>query len=141
MPNADADGRALIDQIKSFCDQHSNAQYFESLGQLRYFSCLRQVNGVIGNSSSGIVEAGIFGLPVINVGGRQDGRQYGINVSHVSSTTEDIVKKLASIPAKFDANFMYGDGCSGERVANVLTNHYDHENLLFKNDATGRSYK
>tara|TARA_B100000686_G_C16799474_1_gene984924 strand:- start:1110 stop:2261 length:1152 start_codon:yes stop_codon:yes gene_type:complete len=131
-PNADPGSKKIRDLIIKFVNENRDTVFIENLGNNLYANVMRHASVMVGNSSSGIVEAGIFGLPVINVGGRQDGRQYGINVSHVSSTTEDIVKKLASIPAKFDANFIYGDGYSGDRVAKVLTNHYDHENLLFK---------
>ena len=74
MPNADTDGRVLFEQIRSFCSKHINAQAFTSLGQLRYLSCIKHVDGVIGNSSSGIIEVPSFKKGTINIGDRQRGR-------------------------------------------------------------------
>jgi GDP/UDP-N,N'-diacetylbacillosamine 2-epimerase (hydrolysing) len=60
MPNADNDGRALIKMVQQFVAQHTNARAFSSLGQLRYLSCIAQVDGVVGNSSSGLAEVPSF---------------------------------------------------------------------------------
>lgn len=75
-PNADAGGRAIIAQIERFVGsyRHGRAKAFSSLGQLRYFSLLAQADVLIGNSSSGILESPYFGVPVVNVGERQNGR-------------------------------------------------------------------
>ena len=61
MPNADTDGRALREMIEAFVATHPNARAFTSLGQLRYLSCMRLADGVVGNSSSGLTEAPTFG--------------------------------------------------------------------------------
>ncbi|MGY8817454.1 MAG: UDP-N-acetylglucosamine 2-epimerase, partial [Pseudomonadales bacterium] len=73
-PNADTEGRALIDLINQFVKQNSNAHSFSSLGQLRYLSCVSLVDGVIGNSSSSLLEAPSFKKGSINIGDRQKGR-------------------------------------------------------------------
>ncbi|MDC0992865.1 UDP-N-acetylglucosamine 2-epimerase [Alphaproteobacteria bacterium] len=74
MPNADTEGRALFDQIKHFCTQHAQARAYTSLGQLRYLSCVQHVDGVVGNSSSGLTEVPTFKKGTINIGDRQRGR-------------------------------------------------------------------
>ncbi len=74
MPNADTDGRVLIQMIKDFCATRSHAKAFTSLGQLRYFSCLQYVDGVVGNSSSGLTEVPSFKKGTVNIGDRQKGR-------------------------------------------------------------------
>ena len=56
LPNADTDGRIIIEMVKNFVAQNSNARAYSSLGQLRYLSCIAQVDGVVGNSSSGLLE-------------------------------------------------------------------------------------
>ena len=56
MPNADTDSRILSDQINSFCESRPLARAYTSLGQLRYLSCIKHVDGVVGNSSSGLLE-------------------------------------------------------------------------------------
>jgi len=74
MPNADTDGRALIKMVQQFVAEHPNARAYTSLGQLRYLSCAAQVDGVVGNSSSGLAEVPSFKKGTINIGDRQRGR-------------------------------------------------------------------
>lgn len=74
MPNADTDGRVLIQMIQDFCATRPYAKAFTSLGQLRYFSCIQNVDGVVGNSSSGILEVPSFKKGTVNIGDRQKGR-------------------------------------------------------------------
>jgi len=74
MPNADTNGRVLIQMIQEFCATRLHAKSFNSLGQLRYFSCVQHVDGVVGNSSSGLAEVPSFKKGTINIGDRQKGR-------------------------------------------------------------------
>ena len=74
MPNADTDSRAISQKINDFCAANKNAKAFTTLGQLRYLSCLRHFDGVIGNSSSGLLEVPSFRKATINIGDRQKGR-------------------------------------------------------------------
>jgi len=71
MPNADTGGRALSTMVQEFVQKHPNAQVYTSLGQLRYFSCLAQIDGVVGNSSSGLAEAPSFKIGTVNIGDRR----------------------------------------------------------------------
>jgi GDP/UDP-N,N'-diacetylbacillosamine 2-epimerase (hydrolysing) len=73
-PNSDNDSRKLIGLITDFVNQNPNAHLFVSLGQKLYFSCVKQVDGVIGNSSSGLLEVPTFKKGTINIGTRQNGR-------------------------------------------------------------------
>jgi GDP/UDP-N,N'-diacetylbacillosamine 2-epimerase (hydrolysing) len=74
MPNADVGGRELMGQIQAFVDGRSNARVFASMGQQRYLSCMAEVDGVVGNSSSGLLEAPSFQVGTVNIGSRQQGR-------------------------------------------------------------------
>lgn len=74
MPNADTDGRVLFEKIEEFCAKHPRARIYTSLGQLRYLSCIQYVDGVVGNSSSGLHEVPSFKKGTINIGERQRGR-------------------------------------------------------------------
>ena len=67
LPNADPDGLALSSLIQDFVDAHANARAFASLGQLRYLSCIRHVDGVVGNSSSGLAEVPSFAKGTIKL--------------------------------------------------------------------------
>jgi GDP/UDP-N,N'-diacetylbacillosamine 2-epimerase (hydrolysing) len=75
MPNADTEGRIIIDKIQKFVSMNpERAVAFVSMGQLRYLSALKHVKLVIGNSSSGLTEAPSFKIPTVNIGDRQKGR-------------------------------------------------------------------
>ena len=92
MPNADADGRIIMQKIDDFVSKNEFAFAFKSLGQLSYLSVMNIASVVIGNSSSGIIEAPSLGVPTINIGDRQKGR--------LSSTTvTDVVAEKNAIKA------------------------------------------
>ena len=75
MPNSDTHGRVIMQMIQEFVQENSQtAVVFQSLGQLRYLSAIRFVDGVLGNSSSGIIEVPSFRIGTINIGDRQKGR-------------------------------------------------------------------
>jgi len=92
---------------------------------------------MLGNSSSGIVEAGLFGLPVIDVGGRQAGRARGENVRHCGANAGSIVGLMADAdsapvaPRAARASF-YGDGHAAPRIAAVVKNMPARDRLLVK---------
>ena len=90
MPNADADGLLLAKNLKTFADAHTNSYYFSSLGQENYFSCLSKFDAVIGNSSSGLLEAPSFKIPTINIGDRQKGRLKAESVIDCEAKKENI---------------------------------------------------
>ena len=90
---------------------------FASLGQRRYLSFMRQAAGVLGNSSSGIVEAPFMGIPVVNMGDRQKGRHLCKNVIQCGRSYEEIlnaVNKMQNQPKLVDT--YYGDGHTAEKV-------------------------
>ena len=94
MPNADNDGRVLIDMIDQFVANHPNARAYSSLGQLRYLSCINYVDGVIGNSSSGLIEVPSFSKGTINIGDRQRGRLKAESVIDCDPFKQSIVNAL-----------------------------------------------
>lgn len=93
-PNSDGGGRIIRQLIDGFCTQRSNAKAFASLGRLRYFSSLRNVDVVVGNSSSGLAEAPCFGIPTLNIGDRQKGRAQGTTIINCLSEKQSIVDNL-----------------------------------------------
>jgi len=93
--NADTEGRLITTLLTEFCQENpSRYLFFPSLGQLRYLSLLQVADLMIGNSSSGIIEAPSFGLPVVNMGSRQAGRMTGKNVIQVPVDREKIVEGI-----------------------------------------------
>lgn len=101
MPNADTDGRVLIQMIQEFCSTRPYAKAFTSLGQLRYLSCVDNVDGVIGNSSSGLSEAPELCRPTVNIGVRQRGRicpSTVINSKPEKDSISSAIRHIYSLP-------------------------------------------
>ena len=126
LPNADTDGRALIKMLEQFVAQHSNARAYTSLGQLRYLSCIAHVDGVVGNSSSGLLEAPSFQKGTINIGDRQRGRLQAESVINCEPTRQSISAALERLyNAKFKASLgqvrnPYGEGGASEKVVETV---------------------
>ena len=93
--NADPGGRGIWQAIEAFASQHSSARIVPHLGTQAYFSVLAQAAAMVGNSSSGLVEAPSFELPVVNIGARQDGRVRAANVIDVGDRPEEIAAGIA----------------------------------------------
>ncbi len=124
--NADAGGLEINRMIDEYVMNHKNACAFESLGVLRYLSAMKYCEAVIGNSSSGLIEAPSFGVPTINIGDRQKGRLQATSVINCKSTSEEINKAIMlarSSEYKEMANRTvnpYGDGNTSDKVVEVL---------------------
>ncbi len=126
-PNSDAGSRSLIQRTKRFLAERGHGHVFANLDALTYWSLLARVDLLLGNSSSGIMETASFGLPTINIGLRQKGRERALNVIDVPPVAEEIV---AAIDRARSAEFRqslagmanpYGDGHAAERITDVLT--------------------
>ena len=136
-PNADAGSHELMARIRSFCASHSDAHLFINLASITYWSLLREASVLLGNSSSGIMEAASFALPVVNVGMRQQGRERGPNILDAEASVESIQAQVARLrQALFRDRFrsmknIYGDGHAAERIVGVLTS-IPLEGLLHK---------
>lgn len=137
MPNADTDGRILIAMIEQFVARHSNARAYTSLGQLRYLSCIRQMDGVVGNSSSGLAEVPSFRKGTVNIGDRQRGRLKADSVIDCAPDRQSIAAALRTLYSpKFQAELEtvrnpYGEGGASEKVVRVLQE-YPLDTLLKK---------
>lgn len=98
MPNSDTGGKRVANLIKEWSASRSdNVKAMQSLGRVRYFSALRYAEAVVGNSSSGLIEAPSFGIPTLNIGDRQKGRARGQSVLDVAADKEDITEGLKTI--------------------------------------------
>lgn len=137
-PNADAGSRELIRRASAFCEQHSNARLFVNLGHLRYWSLLKSVDLLIGNSSSGIMETASLALPTVNIGMRQQGRERPRNVIDALPDVESILEAIqAALSSEFRSSLEgmtnpYGDGKASERIIEILTGTQLGEKLLIK---------
>jgi GDP/UDP-N,N'-diacetylbacillosamine 2-epimerase (hydrolysing) len=136
MPNADADGRIIIEMVRNYVQKHKErAMSFTSLGQLRYLSLMRHASVVVGNSSSGIIEAPSFGIPTVNIGDRQKGRIAADSVIHCEPEKNAIKQALKKA---FDPQFRafsttvenpYGNGNTTKKIMEVLKRKIAHFNL------------
>lgn len=98
LPNSDTDGRVIIRRINRYVSQNPDKAYvITSLGKKRYYSALKYASAVVGNSSSGLVEAPSFNIPTLNIGDRQKGRTKGKSVYDVPATLEGIRKGLGVV--------------------------------------------
>jgi UDP-N-acetylglucosamine 2-epimerase (non-hydrolysing)/GDP/UDP-N,N'-diacetylbacillosamine 2-epimerase (hydrolysing) len=139
-PNADAGSHALIERTRALAETRAETHIFVNLDAVTYWSLLGQVDGMVGNSSSGIMEAASFALPVVNVGMRQQGRERARNIIDAPAETSAI---CAALTEALDPAFRtglrgmsnpYGDGTAAVRIANVLET-VPLEGLLIKQPA------
>lgn len=137
-PNADAGSRALIERVRGIAAVRDDVRLFVNLPAVDYWSLLRQMTVLIGNSSSGIMEAASFGIPAVNIGMRQRGREHGRNVLNAEPEADAI--QAATMQA-LDPGFReslrgmrnpYGDGHAAETIAKVLRTVELGEKLLIK---------
>ncbi len=121
-PNSDPGGAAMRTAIERFAGERPETRFVDTLGPILYPNALRHAAVMIGNSSSGVIEAGLFGLPVIDVGDRQSGRERGKNVVHVANSSAAISAALDKMGqgGRFAEASPYGDGHAAPRIAAVL---------------------
>ncbi len=126
-PNADAGSHQLIARARAFAATHANTHVFVNLGAIPYWSLLRQVEMLIGNSSSGIMETASFALPTVDIGLRQRGRERTRNVLNAAPDAAAILEKIAEArSAAFRDSLAglenpYGDGHASEKIVEALT--------------------
>ena len=125
--NADSGGRIINKKIEEFCKLNPNKyKVVKNLGQLRYLSAMKHVDLLVGNTSSGIIEAASFDKPVVNIGDRQSGRLKGVNVidckiKDLSKSIELALSSGFTIKCQNQQN-IYGTGNASISIVNELIN-------------------
>jgi len=133
--NADPSGRIINDMINEFVNKKFNAYIFDSMGQLLYLSLMHYVDAVIGNSSSGIIEAPSFKVATINVSNRQKGRIKAKSIIDCEPTKDEIlnaIQKAISLEFKKSLENVenpYGDGKSAIKIVNILKRFFPLKNI------------
>ena len=136
-PNADTNSSIIRTYIELFVARCPDARFIVNLGTQAYFSIMAMAAVLVGNSSSGIIEAAFFQLPVVNVGTRQSGRIRGDNVIDSDYSAAEIISAMKkALSPKFKDSLQnlknpYGDGQATERILSVLAR-TPLENLLCK---------
>jgi UDP-N-acetylglucosamine 2-epimerase (non-hydrolysing)/GDP/UDP-N,N'-diacetylbacillosamine 2-epimerase (hydrolysing) len=144
-PNADAGSRSLIERSRSFLEARANGRIFVNLSTVEYWSLLANVDLMVGNSSSGIMETASLALPTVNVGLRQYGRERARNVLDAQAEKQSILEKIEEARCdRFKSSLKgmtnpYGDGHAAERIVEILTSVSLDANLLRKHASTTES--
>ena len=123
-PNNDLGSEVILNEYKRL-DKNNHFRLFASLRFEYFLTLLKNCDAIIGNSSAGIRESGIYGIPAIDIGTRQNGR-YSVakntNIQHVSENTEEILDALGRLDSYKTASFVFGDGNSTEKFMNIVKN-------------------
>ncbi len=126
--NADAGGLKMNTMLQAFAQKKKNAQFVPSVSHPQYLSWMAAADALVGNSSSGIIEAASFHLPVVNIGDRQHGRTRSGNVLDVPYDTQQIQAAIErvlsddSVCKKLKScTNLYGDGKAGGRITDILS--------------------
>ena len=124
-PGLDHEFKLVNEKIKK--NLGKNIYYFKSLGQRIYLSCVNISDGVLGNSSSGIIEVPFLKKPTINIGDRQKGRPFADSIINIKAKKQDIIKAINIIfSKKFEKNYLYnnkylfGKGNSAKKITAIL---------------------
>ena len=126
MPNADIGGGVIYKMIKNFVKNHKNARYFISIGQLRFLSCLKYIDGMVGNSSSGLLEMPSFKKGTVDIGDRQLGRLKAKSIISVKVNKNEIIKGINILyKNKFKNKIKkiknpYGEGGASIKIVQIL---------------------
>ena len=138
-PNADHEGREIIRLIDAYVSNNPHrARVYTSLGQVRYLSAIKHVDVVIGNSSSGILEAPALATPSVNIGNRQRGRLLAASVINCAAETTAIVEaikkalspQMKPILEKMETPY-YSDGQVSVKIKEILKK-YPLDHILVK---------
>jgi UDP-hydrolysing UDP-N-acetyl-D-glucosamine 2-epimerase len=138
MPNADTSGRLISERFARFVENHTDAQLVDNLGTEGYFSLMTIASAMVGNSSSGIIEAASFKLPVVNIGTRQEGRTRPANVIDVGYSRAEILSGIrTAVSNEFrqtvrDLANPYGRGEASQRIADRLKTTELNQALIMK---------
>ena len=136
--NADSDGRIINKMLKRYAQEHDNFILVDSLGTKRYMSALKYASFVIGNSSSGLIEAPSFGIPTINIGDRQRGRIAGESVINCRPEMEDIDLAIkTALSDRFKdiagkAENPYGEGDTSEKIIRIVKEFLNRDKVDMK---------
>ena len=126
LPNIDTMGELIRDKIHAYKKINNRLIVIESFGMKGYLSCMKHCSLLLGNSSSGFVEASFFSKPVINLGERQRGRIITNNIFNTKIIKSEIIETIRAIESlgKLEKNVIYGDGKSAHRIKKIIKDSY-----------------
>ena len=133
MPNSDLESEIVFKMTKKFVKKNSNFYSFKSLGSIKFLSCLKIVDGMIGNSSSGLLEMPTFKKGTINIGDRQKGRLMAKSIINVKANKNQIIRAIEILfSKKFQTKIKksknpYGNGGASKKILKII------KTISFKN--------
>lgn len=131
--NADAGGDRVNELFEEFASSHDNIKLVASLGMVRYLSSLKYAEFALGNSSSGIIEAPVFGIPTVNIGDRQKGRMMADSIINCETKCEAICDAIITAEnMECEPSYLYGDGNTSDKIINVLKEFLFEEKIDLK---------
>jgi UDP-hydrolysing UDP-N-acetyl-D-glucosamine 2-epimerase len=126
-PNVDAGSDGISKGLRHFRETHETPwlYFFKNLSPEDFLRLLRGCRCLVGNSSVGIRESSYLGVPVVNIGSRQQGRERGQNVIDVGYKRDEIANAIRAhlTHGRYRSNNLYGDGAAGGRIADLLATH------------------
>jgi GDP/UDP-N,N'-diacetylbacillosamine 2-epimerase (hydrolysing) len=122
MPNADTSGNVIRSIFNTELKDLDHITLIENFGTQSYFTCMKYCSFLLGNTSSGIIEAASFGKMVINIGNRQEGRFSGENVINCKIVAEDIERAISAIEMNVETSYQnpYWNGGAADKIINIL---------------------
>lgn len=131
--NADAGGDSVNSMFEEFSKANENVKLVDSLGMQRYLSAVKYSSFVLGNSSSGIIEAPALGVPTVNIGDRQKGRLMADTVMQCGTTMEEIVVAMQkAVCMEHKVSNIYGNGNTSQKIVSVIKDYLENNKIDLK---------
>jgi len=134
-PNSDAGNKIIFKHLRTFSKKYNSIKMYNTLPRNDFLGLLKYCGALVGNSSSGMIEASYFDIPVVNIGIRQKGREKGSNVIHVENSINSIyngILKALQKPKKFHKGNLYGKGKAAAKIVRHLEKIKHDEELINK---------
>lgn len=122
-PNSDAGNKQIFEELKKFSNRNKFFKFYTNVPRYDFLGFLNNCSVLIGNSSSGMIEAGYFDIKVINIGNRQDQREHGANVVTINISKSILAKELGNslkTRKSYKKLNVYGDGNAAKKIVNIL---------------------
>lgn len=133
MANADCGGDEVNKMIADACKIYKNMKLVSSLGMKRYLSAVSYAAFVLGNSSSGLIEAPVLGTPTVNIGDRQRGRLMAETIINCSSDEKDIDEAInKAIAAEHKKSYLYGNGNTSQKIVDIIKGVFKEDKIDLK---------
>lgn len=129
--NADFGGAQMNEVFKKAAKENPSIHFVPTLGQMRYLSFMKEVECVIGNSSSGIVETPHLGVPTVNIGDRQKGRFFCSNIIPCDRLLSAMKESIGNAMnhGKYESNNYFGDGHASEIIVDTITKYLNNYSI------------